>query len=306
MVPASLVESGGDFVLHVPREVDKTNEYTPKVMLDFTPLDWLLFRFSYAYSKRDGTNYLQASEEQLALLRKYDMADRKRHRVDLLADLIPMDDLMFTFTFNYTKDDYNDSQYGTQDWKGWATGFDTTWKPLDWLSVFAGYVHEEWDNTSRQKFRRSSADPLTLNNPTFDWISDVEDRYDTVRAGVDANLIPKKLDGGVNWNYSIGHTDMNAANPLTPTGTFASSALAEDLPGIRNSNSMLNVFLRYWISDQFTAKVQYSFEKGTFSDFRQDGLEPYNPAVGGAVVYLGNNLLDYTAHYFTLSVGYHF
>jgi MtrB/PioB family decaheme-associated outer membrane protein len=302
VTPSSLIESGGDSVLHVPREVDKTNEYTPKVMLDITPLDWLLFRVSYAYSKRDNTNYLQASEEQLALLRKYDMADRKRNRVDVLADLIPMDNLMFTFTFNYTKDDYNESQYGTQDWDNWAAGVDASWKPLDWLRV---YVHEEVDNTSRQKFRRSSADPLTLNNPTFDWISEVKDRYDTVRLGLDADLIPEKLKGGVNWNYSIGHTDMNAANPVTPTGTFASSAVAEDFPGVRFSNSMLNVFLRYWISDQFTAKVQWSLETFHESDFRFDGLQPVNPTTS-SVVYLGNNILGYNASYFTLSVGYHF
>jgi len=304
VTPSSLIEPGGDSVLHVPREVDNTNEYTPKVMLDLTPLDWLLFRVSYAYSKRDGTNYLQASEEQLALLRKFDMADRKRHRVDLLADVIPMDDLMFTFTFNYTNDDYNDSQYGLQDADNWAAGVDATWKPLDWLSVFAGYVHEEWDNQSRHKFRTPSGGEL--NNPTFDWISDVEDRYDTVRVGLKADLIPELLEGGVNWNYSIGHSDMNQANPVTPVGGSSSSAVAEDFPGMRTDLSMLNVFLHYWISEQFTAKVQWSFETFHESDFRQDGLTPFNPDVGSNMIYLGNNLLGYNASYFTFSVGYHF
>jgi hypothetical protein len=210
---------------------------------------------------------------------------------------------MFTFTFNYTNDDYNDSSYGVQDWDNWAAGVDATWKPLDWLSLFAGYVHEEVDNTSRHKFRTPSGGQL--NNPTYDWISDVEDRYDTVRLGLDADLIPEKLKGGINWNYSIGHTDMNQANLGTPTPPNT-SANATDFPGIRNSNSMLNLFLRYWISEQFTAKVQWSFETFHQSDFRQDGLQPYNPLQGENMIYLGNNLLGYNASYFTLSVGYHF
>ena len=300
-VPANLIEEGGDFVVHVPREINTTNEYTPKVMLDLTPLDWLLFRASYAHSIKNGSNYLQASEEQLALLRKYDMADRDRDRVEVLADLIPMDNLVLTATFNWTKDNYRNSQFGLQDGKSWAAGADASWKPVDWLRVYAGYVHEEWDNNSRLKYRAGAE----LNNPTFDWVSEVKDRYDTVRAGFDADLIPKKLDGGVNWNYSIGHTNMDAFNPVTPVGAGSASAVAADFPGIRNSLSIINVFLRYWISEHFSARVNYAFERFTQSDFRSDGLEPFN-TVTTANIFLGNNLLDYTAHYFTLSVGYHF
>ena len=291
-VPAALIEEGGNFVVHVPREVNTTNEYTPKVMLDLTPFDWLLFRVSYAHSIKNGSNYLQASEEQFALLRKYDMADRDRDRVEVLADLIPIDNLVLTATFNYTSDDYRNSRFGLQDGKSWAAGADASWKPLDWLRVFAGYVHEEWDNNSRLKFRTPSPTVDQLDNPTFDWISEVEDRYDTVRVGFDADLIPKKLHGGVSWNYSIGHTDMNAFNPVTPVGTAGNvaSATASDFPGIRNSLSMLNVFLRYWISEHFSARVNYAFERFTQSDFRSDGLQPFN-AVTGDTIFLGNNLL---------------
>ena len=304
VVPASLVEVGSDSVIHVPREVFTTNQYTPKVMLDYTPLDWLLFRFGYAFSTREGTYYLQASEEQLALLRKYDMADRDRNRWDFLADIMAMDNLTFTVTFSYTMDDYGSSQFGLQDANNWAAGGDVTWKPLEWLSLFAGYVHEEWDTQSRHK-RRSGTE---LNNPTFDWVSQTDDRYDTVRAGFNVVIIPQRLEGGANYNFSIGRTTMNAFNPQTPVGAGAAAAVAANFPEIETTLNQVNAFLRYWITKHFSAKVMYSWEQWQQSDFRFDGLLPFNfpdPNTGDTI-FLGMDPQNYTAHWFTLVLGYHF
>jgi len=304
VVPASLVEVGSDSVIHVPREVFTTNQYTPKVMLDYTPLDWLLFRFGYAFSTRTGTDYLQASEEQLALLRKYDMADRDRNRWDFLADIMAMDNLTFTVTFSYTMDDYGSSQFGLQDANNWAAGGDVTWKPLEWLSLFAGYVHEEWDTQSRHK-RRSGTE---LNNPTFDWVSQTDDRYDTVRAGFNVVIIPQRLEGGANYNFSIGRTTMNAFNPQTPVGAGAAAAVAANFPEIETTLNQVNAFLRYWITKHFSAKVMYSWEQWQQSDFRFDGLLPFNfpdPNTGDTI-FLGMDPQNYTAHWFTLVLGYHF
>ncbi len=307
-LPPSLVETGGDSVLNIPREVAKTNEYTPKVMVDYTPLDWLQVRASYAYSWRSGTDYLQASEEQLALLRKYTMSDRNRNRVDLLADVWAMDNLTFTANFGWVKDSYSSTTYGLQEVKTWSAGGDVSWRPLEWLRVFAGYLHEEVTSDSRQKFRRISGADDELNNPTFDWVTDNKDTYDTVRLGLDATIIPKKLEGGATWNFSVGQTDMNAFNPLTPTCatcTFADSALAEDFPGLESRLSILNVFLRYWLTENWAATVRYSFENFSESDFRADGLQPFNASTGDTI-YLGADARPYTAHYLTLSLGYSF
>lgn len=304
-VDPTLVEPGGDSVLNVPREVGTTDEYTPKLMLDYTPLDWLLFRLSYAYSIRNASTYLQASEEQFGLLRKYDMADRNRNRVDFLADVFAMDNLTFTATFNWQDDDYRNTQYGLQDAQTWAAGGDVTWRPLEWLTAFVGYVHEEWDTNSHFRYRQA---PNDLNNPTLDWLSKTDDRYDTVRVGFDAELIPKKLDGGATWSYSVGRTDMSASNPVPPagsTGAITASATAQDYPDIKSELSVLNIFLRYWITEQFSAMVRYSFENYTQSDFRYDGLQPFNASTGDTI-FLGLDPQNYTAHYFTLSLGYHF
>jgi len=311
VVPASLVEVGGDSELHVPREVHTTNQYTPKLMLDYTPLDWLLFRFGYAFSTRDGSEYLQATEDQFALLRKYDMADRDRNRWDFIADIMAMDFLTFAVTFSYTMDDYGSTQYGLQDSNNWAVGGDVTYRPLPWLSLFAGYVHEEWDTQSRQKFRTPTPTEAELNNPTYDWISKTNDIYDTVRAGFNVIFIPNRLEGGANYNFSFGRTNMDASNPQTPVGATAgnaASATASNFPEIKTTLNQVNAYLRYWITKNFYAKVMYSWEQWKQSDFRFDGLQPFNfpnPNTGDTI-FLGMDPEDYNAQWFTLVLGYHF
>jgi MtrB/PioB family decaheme-associated outer membrane protein len=100
------------------REAPLTDEYTPKIALDYTPLDWLLLRASYAYSWRRISNYntfahlahtvleeesLQEEMPQFqsVLLRKYDEANRDRNQVDLLVQLAPLDTVTFTPTLRY-------------------------------------------------------------------------------------------------------------------------------------------------------------------------------------------------------------
>jgi MtrB/PioB family decaheme-associated outer membrane protein len=114
------------------REAPLTDEHTPKISLDYTPLDWLLLRASYAHSWRRISDYntfahlahtvleeealqREIPQSQSVLLRKYDEADRDR--VDLLIQLIPFDTLTFTPTLSFRNDDYTNSPLGLQDHK---------------------------------------------------------------------------------------------------------------------------------------------------------------------------------------------
>ncbi|MBI3329597.1 MAG: MtrB/PioB family decaheme-associated outer membrane protein, partial [Nitrospinae bacterium] len=132
------------------REAPLTDEYTPKISLDYTPLDWLLLRTSYARSWRRINTYnpfahlahtvgeeeavTEAPVAQSTLIRKYDEADRDRDRVDFLAQLTPFDTLTFTPTLSFRNDDFKNSPLGLQDDKSWAAGFDASWSPMARLS----------------------------------------------------------------------------------------------------------------------------------------------------------------------------
>jgi len=307
------------------REVNLTDEHTPKVSLDYTPLDWLLLRASYAHSWRRISDYnpfahlahtvtpeefvVDAPQAQSTLLRKYDQADRDRDRVDFLAQLTLLDTLMITPTVSYRNDDYKNSALGLQDDKSWAAGLDISWSPMEGFTLFASYMREEFFARQRSRYREP---PAQLENPTFDWVAENEDRIDTFGVGIDAALIPKKLDLRLAWNYSRATGTMKAFNPVTPSGGTAAqnrSATAVDFPDIEDSLHQLEASLRYHITPAWFVRIGYIFEMFDITDFRTDDIQPFMGSVdpaSGTSIFLGAQVRDYTAHILTFSVGYKF
>ncbi len=304
------------------REAPLTDEYTPKVSLDYTPLDWVLLRASYARSWRRISDYntfahlshtvleeesLEAEKpvSQSALLRKYDEADRDRDRVDFLAQVSPLDTLTFTPTLSFRNDDYNNSPLGLQEDKSWAAGFDISWSPIERLVFFASYMRETFDARQRSRYR---APPDQLENPTYDWIGKNNDTVDTVGAGIDTPLIPKKLDLRLAWNFSTATGRMRASNPVTPTGGTAAqntSATAVDFPKIIDRLHQLEASLKYHVTTASFIRFRYIFETFDITDFRTDNIQPFMPA-SPTDIYLGAQVRPYTAHILALSVGYRF
>jgi len=310
---------------NVHREAPRSDEHTPKVSLDYTPRDWLLFRTSYARSWRRISDYntfahlahtvgaeeaeAEAPQAQSTLLRKYDEADRDRDRVDFLAQLTLLDTLTLTPTLSLRNDDYKNSPLGLQEDKSWAAGFDVAWRPMERVSLFASYMREEFDAQQRSQYR---APPAQLENPTYDWVAKNEDAVDTFGVGIDAALIPTKLDFRLAWNYSRATGKMRASNPVTPTGGTAAqnaSATATDFPDIKDSLHQLEASLRYRITSAWFARLRYVFEKYNVTDFRTDDIQPFMGDVDastGTSIYLGAQTRDYTAQIVTLSLGYRF
>ena len=276
------------------REVGETDEHGPRASVDVTPNDWLLLRTSYAHTWRDGSNYDQVSEAQLPLLRKYDMADRTRDRVDVLAQVTPFDPLTFSGTLSLRQDNYDESLYGLQDDESWAAGLDVNWALTDRVALFASYVHEEFDTRLRSRSRTAAVD-LALN----DWVSNNEDTVDTFMVGADAVLLPEQLTLRFAYNFSRATSRMRASNPSTPT---LAAAVATDFPKIRENIHLLEATLRYQLPKGWFAGLRYGFELFEQDDFRKN-METF---MGGNDVWLGIRTPDYTAHIISVLVGYRF
>ena len=294
------------------REAPITDEFMPKASLDYTPTDWMLLRATYAPSFREINDYnsfahvSHVSLEEPGLgtgtqhfrLRKFDEANRDRQRADLLLQLTPLDTLTTSLTYSIRKDDYTHSLFGLQKDDNWAAGIDVTWTPHERLSMSASYVREESLAQLRSKYRAAGQ----LDNPTYDWVARNSDAIDTFGAGVNATLIPRVLDLGLNWNFSYALWRMKAFNPLTPTPA-AASATAVNFPAIEDTLNRLEAFLRYHFWKNWTAKLQYVFESFQKTDFRTDHLLP---SEGTTNIFLGNDLKNYDAHILALSLAYRF
>lgn len=307
------------------REAPTTNEHTPKVSLDYTGIDWLLLRTSYARSWRRNGDYntfahlahthvdvegLDTTQAQHLLLRKYDEADRDRHRVDLLAQISPKETLSFTPSVSYRKDDYKNSPFGLQEDQNWAAGLDFSWSPIaPGITLYASYMREVFDALQRSRYRTP---PAQLENPTYDWISQNKDKIDTVGVSVNIVLIASKADLDLSWNASRAVGAMRAANPVPPAGGTEAqniAATAENYPDITERLQRLEAALRYAVSPALFWRLQYILEKFDITDFRTDVMQPFMGDVeagSGTSVYLGAQIRDYTAQIVSFVVGYRF
>jgi MtrB/PioB family decaheme-associated outer membrane protein len=304
------------------REVPSTDEYGFKGVVDATPFDWLLARLSYRPSFRRISDYNtfahlehtviedvtpdERAQGQSVLLRKYDEADRDRQRIDLLLQFMPTDVVTVSPTFSYRNDDYYNSALGLQNAEAWTAGIDGSWSPFEWLAVSAGYTYEKIDQKQRSRNREVSGTSV-IDPPDFDWISSSVDTIHTVYAGVRATLIPKVLDWVANVAYSHATGETNTSNPVTPTSGNASqrsNATAKPMPDFKDSLLHFDTGFRYFFLKNWVARLGYMYEKWIGDDFRTDTLNPFMP--GTTSIFQGNDLKDYTAHIFVLSLAYRF
>lgn len=307
------------------REVPTTDEIFGKAKLDWTPNDWLLARLSYRPSIRRIDEYntfahlahtvpeeelaAEAPQSQSTLLRKFDQAERNRHRADLLLQLMPTDTLSASISGGWRDDDYFDSTLGLQHETTWSAGVDLNWTPVERLSLFAGYVRELifQGQRSQNRDRTFTAPVIVFNFDDHQWISVNTDTVDTAQVGANMALIPRVLDWSVTgaWSYALG--EVSTRNPVAPTSGSASqnaNATARKQPAFEDQLIRVDTALKYHFWKAWTAKLGYAFESFEKNDWRTDTLNPFMP--GSNSIWLGSDLENYTAHILALTIGYRF
>jgi MtrB/PioB family decaheme-associated outer membrane protein len=310
------------------REVPESDEFFAKAAVDATPTDWLTIRATYLPSFRRIDRYrtfaLAAVEQNAApgepgqsyLLRKYDEGDRDRQRVDLMVQITPTETLTITPSASYRFDNYiasglqhdangpgqTGAMLGLQQAISWSAGMDVNWAPVERLSLAAGYMHES--NFQKQRSRVRNPD-----DPSLDWISNNIDTVDTYHASMTARLIPGKLDlkFAGNYSYALGRVETwnpNANGSTVYNAIANSNSDARRWPAFEDSLLRLEASLRYHFGQAWTASLNYAYEAFRKHDWRTDTINPFVP--GDSAVYLGNDLKNYEAHIFGVTLGYRF
>jgi MtrB/PioB family decaheme-associated outer membrane protein len=282
------------------REVARTTEHTPRVTLDVMPAPWLRLHTGYLRAARRGDGYAETVAVQLPLLRKLDVADRDRERAEVVAEVIPIGALSLAGSWAHGSNDYPDSRYGRTADRNRATGAYATWTPAARVAVHASLVRESFRVQQRSRYR---IPPALLENESWDWIGDTDDVVITAGLGLNATLIPRRLEVGLNWDRIETTSQMTTHNPTTPTGgtdAQRASAVATDFPEIRYDFTPASAWLHYRLSDRWSARVGYTEERFRYTDFRSDGLRP----VTGADIFMGNDLEGYNARMVSVRIRY--
>ena len=176
------------------------------------------------------------------------------------------------------------------------------WAPVERLTLAVGYMHES--NFQKQRSRNRNPD-----DPALDWISDNTDTIDTFHASATARLIPGKLDlkFAGNYSYALGRVETwnpNANGSTVYNAVANTNQVARPWPAFEDSLLRLEASLRYHFGQAWTASLNYAYEVFRKHDWRTDTINPFVP--GNSAVYLGNDLKNYEAHIFGVTLGYRF
>jgi MtrB/PioB family decaheme-associated outer membrane protein len=319
------------------REVPIANTAYAKFAIDATPYEWLLARFTYRPSFRRISEYdtrahaehavieepATVSQGQSILLRKFDEAEVNRQSLQFYLQLTPHETLTITPTVNWNYDNFLSSQtpllsvdpagqnqrsnfLGVQNGSGWQVGADVNWAPVERFSLAVGYMYENYFRKMESRSRPVTG-TTALDFSNFDWISDINDIYQTVYANVRVGIIPRMLEATVNTSYAGALGTVKSRNPVAPTsGTPAQNATAkaQRFPAYEDNLFRLDASLSYHFWKNWTAKLGYVFETWRKTNWQTDTLNPYIPGVSS--IWLGNDLRDYTANTIYATLAYTF
>ena len=188
-------------------------------------------------------------EPELYLLPKFSLADRERSKIDFAAELKPLNDLNFLFTYSFSEDAYSNSAVNLIDGTSWESVAVMKWLPFERLALNLNYLHEE--------FSTSQAGNCQGANSIFQ----TNDTLDSVGGGFDFAVVPGKLSFISRGSYSIVRSDCKFDN----------------MPG-RGELIRFETFFRYKYSDDLSIKSGYLFET---ADAGRDGLFLRDPLWDG-------------------------
>lgn len=294
------------------REVESSNEHTFRGVMDIQPWRWLLARLSYSQGVRTihsgGYDPLGGNATSLPQFRKFDEADRTRRKGDAYLQISPLDTLTLSGSVFVQADDYFNSTYGLQEAKAFGWSADVSWAPIERLSLFVGYAHDEYQ--SREK--SCSIPGVGACNATGveDFFVRPRDQLDSVHAGLNLDVIPKRLDLSMGYRFSFGRSKYAVAGAAGGAATGEPAAIDD----MENLFHVFNIVARLFLTPNWTLKLGYQYERYEETDFTTDSISSALAALPNATlatadarsIILGAQHPPYDAHIVALSLVYKF
>jgi hypothetical protein len=175
-------------------DVRNSNEHTVGPTIDIKPSPWMVFRGSYRHSWRDAPGYNLADQ-------RFFEAKRDRDRVSLFSEITPWETLSFHGGFEFTRDAYPETTYGTQNDFNYSPSVGLIYAPAEWIKFFADY---NWDRFDWRLDARSASD----------WSSRGREKINTITLGTDVEIIRNLLGLRLQYGFSDGISKVFASgNP---------------------------------------------------------------------------------------------
>ncbi|MBV9570708.1 MAG: MtrB/PioB family outer membrane beta-barrel protein [Alphaproteobacteria bacterium] len=313
-----------DAVAHSIREVPDSDDHTGRIQFDLTGYEWGSVRLSYAFAKRQGSDY-QSNPYMayytsalpgyipltpqgdpafaLSALRKFDVADRTEQTFHGQANYIvtPKADLQLTSDFKL--DDY-DASYGLRSTASYDVNVAFNYQmSLD--TVFTGFASYQNQNRAAANInptgQGTSGDPGSAGYPLANaWDETLNSNNYTVGLNARHRLRDVTLD----LNYTFVHSNSAIRYSYASTGAFFDLLTAEQaghaFPDITFDAHALKANALWQYSPRLTYRLFYQFAFEDIDDFHYNGLT----SVISNNVYLGVRPESFSAHTVGLFVQY--
>jgi opacity protein-like surface antigen len=256
-------------------DVDNSNEVTIGPTVDLKPLPWMLFRGSYRHSWRDAPGYHLADQ-------RFFEAKRNRDRISLFSEVSRWETLSVHAGFEFTRDVYPNTTYGTQNDFNYSPSIGLIYAPAEWIKFFADYNYDRFD------WRLDA-------RATTDWTSRGREKINTFTLGTDIDIIPKLL--GVRLQYGFS----DALSKVFASGNAGPNA-ATNYPAIINRWHEFLARLEYQLQKNVAVNLGYYYNGYRSKDYGVDIMKLWMGDVdtGANVqrsIFLGDRLKgSYMAH----------
>ena len=233
---------------------------------------------------RDGSTY-STVENPIApenpLMRKYNMADRKRDGIKLRGSVYAGGRTDFGWEVEYSDDNYDSSAIGLTESDYLRVGADFTWLLGEAASTYVSLYNEQINTDQRNS--------QTFSQP--DWAATTDDTFTTATLGLAYPEIFGPMDAifEYTWSRSVGET-RNSTN-----------GLPSSYPDLSSTRQNIKLGLSYPYNESLSFGFNYLYERFVSDDWALDGVEPDTIS---NLVALGADSYNYNVSIFYFSVRY--
>ena len=251
------------------REVDKQTSNIFGGSIDTNPVDWSDLRASYERTDTDIDDYvfdiyLKSGQDlnQLPGLRKYTQADVIVDRLQLLANVYPIEPLAFSGSLVYARHDFHNSSFGLTDADYYSWSIDGDYTLTDRLNLNAFYVFEKYEN--KQKAQGEFDEDGDGISTITDWKAKGIDDVNTIGGGLTWAIISERLDFDLKYSYSKvdGKIEFSVPNGSVPNFDDVDDSTLQTL----------DAKLKYNIWGGYYATLGFLWEKFDYDDYNKEGF----------------------------------
>lgn len=244
------------------RLTEATTEHTFRASIDSTGNNVFSVRGVYEHGTRTGSGLdeevLDEIGEQISL-RQFDISDRNRDRVSVIAQVLPVGELGINATIGVGRDERPDAAFGLQEaqTRFYSLGADVT--PNDVITGSLTWGFEKYMSLQRSRQANPGAQ---FDDPTRDWSTDAADRVHYVAANLGLIKAIPKTD--VQFGYDFNRSRGRYLYVLPANSTLATP---QQLPEVLNELHRATVDMKYFFATHLAVGVSYWFDKYRVEDF---------------------------------------